>query len=111
MFCDIARILHHPAAINELDFGDCYDRMAHPPTSLALQRFGVPRNAVRVLLRALQVMQFCLRTGFGESTNMYGGSENNRLAGSGQGNGGAPPSFTALSTLVVNAYKRSGCGA
>ena len=41
-FCDIARIMHHPAGISELDFGDCYDRMAHPPTSLALQSFGVP---------------------------------------------------------------------
>ena len=63
------------------------------------------------MLKSLQIMQFCLQTGFGKSTQTYGGSEDNPLAGAGQGNGGAPPSFTALSTLVVNAYKRLGHGA
>ena len=85
--------------------------MAHPPTRLALQSSGVPVAAVKVLLRALQVMQFCLRTGFGEASGTYGGTERNGLAGSGQENGAAPPSFVALSTLVVNTYKRSGRGA
>ena len=53
-------------------------------------------------------MQFCVRTGFGESDRFYGGSEENPLAGYGQGNGAAPPAFSALSALIVNAYKRMG---
>ena len=56
-------------------------------------------------------MQFCLRTGFGESTQTYGGSEESPFAGLGQGNRVAPPSFAVLSALVVNAYKRMGHGA
>ena len=56
-------------------------------------------------------MQFCLRTGFREYGELYRGTEDNRLAGSGQENDAAPPSFTSLSTLVVNAYKQSGHGA
>ena len=86
-FCDMVRILHHPAGISELDFGDCYDRMAHPPTSLALQSFGVPRKAVKVLLQALQLMQFCLRTGFGESRELFEGTDEDSFNGSGQGSG------------------------
>ena len=56
-------------------------------------------------------MQFCLRTGFGESANTYGGTIDSPLAGSGQGNDGALPSFAALSGLIVNAYRRMGHGA
>ena len=110
-FAGVSKIMHHPASITSADFSDCYDRTAHPPLSLALQAFRTPKAAVKVMLKSLQIMQFCLRTGFGESTQTYGGSEDNPLAGAGQGNGGAPPSFTALSTLVVNAYKRLGHGA
>ena len=106
-----SKIIHDPASITSEDFSDCYNRTAHPPLSIALHDFGTPRSAVKVMLKLLQIMQFCLRTGFGESKQTYGGSEDNPLVGSGQGNGGAPPAFTALSTLVVNAYKRLGHGA
>ena len=64
-----------------------------------------------MMLKALQIMQFYLRTGFGESRMTYGGSEETPLFGLGQGNGAAPPSFLVLSALVVNAYKRKGHGA
>ncbi len=36
-FCDSSHILHHPVAHGECDFGNCYDRAAHLPTSIALQ--------------------------------------------------------------------------
>ena len=110
-FADISKTMHHPASMTAADFSDCYDRSAHPPQSIALQAFRMPRKAAILMLRALQVMQFCLRTGFGESTQTYGGSEDDPLAGLGQGNGAAPPSFAVLSALVVNAYKRMGHGA
>ena len=66
-FCDLSRIMRHPAAITEADLGECYDRMAHPPTSIAMQSWGVPKSACKVVLTALQLMQFCLKNGFGES--------------------------------------------
>ena len=59
----------------------------------------------------LRLMQFCLRTGFGESEEMFEGTEENPFGGSGQGNGWAPPGFGALSSIAVNAYKRAGGGA
>jgi hypothetical protein len=56
-------------------------------------------------------MTFFLQTGFGESTESFGGTLDNRLAGAGQGNGAAPALFSVLSMLMINAYKRMGNGA
>jgi len=110
-FSDSSRIMHHHCAIGSGDFDQCYDRTAHPPSNIALRAFGQPHAATSLLLTALQTMKFCLRTGFGESKQFYGGSEEDPVQGSGQGNGAAPSLFTALGTLVVNAYKRMGHGA
>ena len=79
--------------------------MGHGPTSLAMQSWGVPRNACRIVLKALRLMQFCLTAGFGEFKEMFGGTEENPFGGSGQGSGWAPPGFGAQSSIAVNAYK------
>ena len=39
-FCDGSRVLHHPGAMAEEDFGDCYDRVASSPCSLSMQVLG-----------------------------------------------------------------------
>lgn len=109
--CDGSKVLHHPMSLDEADFGDCFDRTAHGPKSIALQSWGIPVNAIRTLLTAIQTMRFCLRTGFGTSTETYGGSSDNPNAGSCQGSGSAGSAFSALSHLIVNAYKRMGHGA
>lgn len=110
-FCDSSRVLHHPTGLGECDFGDCYDRAAHPPTSIALQSWGIPKPAIRVLLNTMQTMQYVLKTGFGESTITYGGTIAAPNSGLGQGNGAASPGFLALSSLIVNAYCQQGHGA
>ena len=45
-FCDGSKVLHYPASLGESDFGDCYDRQAHPPTSIALQSWGIPAASI-----------------------------------------------------------------
>ena len=65
-FCDSSWSLHHPAGLGECDFGDRYDRAAHPPMSIALQSWGIPKSAIQVLLRTMQTMQYFLKTGFGK---------------------------------------------
>jgi hypothetical protein len=105
-FCDSSRVLHHPAGMVECDFGDCYDRTAHPPTSIALQSWGIPKLVIRVLLTSMQTMQYVLKTGFGESTESYGGTTQSLNSGLGQGRGASPPGFLALSSLIVNAYQQ-----
>jgi hypothetical protein len=111
MFCDESRTHHHPTCIGGNNFGDCYDRVAHPPASIALQSFGIPPPAIRVLLLAMQTMRLFLRKGYGESDQSYGGSTEDRTLGLGQGNAAAGPGFLAISSLIVNSYLREGHGA
>ncbi len=56
-------------------------------------------------------MRFYLRTGFGESKTSYGGTHEEQLAGYGQDNAAAGPGFTAMSSLIVNAYLHDSFGA
>jgi hypothetical protein len=111
MFCDESRIHHHPMRIGGNDFGDCYDRVAHPPASIALQSWGVPLPAIRVLLLAMQTMQFFPRMGCGKSSCSYSGSSEDRTLGLGQGNVAAGSGFLALRAQIVNTYNRYGHGA
>jgi hypothetical protein len=108
-FCDSSRSLHHPAGLGECDFGDCYDRAAHPLKSIAHQSWGITKPAIWALLRTMQTMQYFLKTGFSELTGSYGGTSTSPNSGLGQGSGAFPP--LASSSLIINAYRLMGHGA
>ncbi len=110
IYCDKSRTHHHPMIVLCNDFADCYDRVAFPVAEVALQSFGIPIEAVRVLLLAMQTMKYFLQTGFGESSQSYGGSMEDRMQGFGKGNAAAGPGFLAISVQIVNAYLRDGHG-
>ncbi len=103
-------MLHYSAGLAECDFGDCYNRAAHPPTGIALQCWGIPKPAIQVLLNTVQTMQYVLKTGFRMSTKRYGGTVDAPNSGLSQGSSTSPPGFPALSSLIVNAYRRLGHG-
>lgn len=109
-FCDCARVLHETAAITGNDFKTAFDSMAQPLASVALQAWGVSLMMVKVMLSVLQTMHFFLRTGFGDASTSYGGSEDDKMGGLGQGNGAAPPAFQAVVTLLLMAYINMGHG-
>ncbi len=46
MYCNESRTHHHPMIVLGNDFADCYDRVALPVASVALQSFGIPIEAV-----------------------------------------------------------------
>jgi len=108
---DVSKVLHHPASLGTCDLGVCYDQGAHGTSGISLRAWRQPVNAVRIVLNSFETMQFCLRTGFGESNDFFGDTEDNPIAGWGQGSGAAPAAFSCLSALMVNAYKRMGHGA
>jgi hypothetical protein len=110
MYCNESRTHHHPMCIGGNNFGDCYNRIAHPPVSIALQSWGVLHEAIGVLLLSMQTMRFFLCTGYGESSLSYGGSDVDRTLGLGQGNAAAGPGFLALSSQIVCAYVCDGHG-
>ena len=90
-FFGLSIIMRHPAAITEADLGECYDIMLHPPTSAAMQSWGVPKYTCKDMLTVLRLMQLFLRTGFGGSPQLSDGKENHPFVGSDQGSGWAFP--------------------
>ena len=90
--------------LGECDFGDCYDGAAHPPTIITLQSWGISTTTIQVLLLMMQVMQYCLKVGYGELDKSYRGMAEHPNSGLGQGCGASPPGF--LSVLIVNAYRQ-----
>ena len=108
LFCDMVRALHEMAGIPSVDLGNCYDAVAHPIASIALQAFQVPLATIVLSLSVLQTMTFFLRTGYGVSQTGYGGSADDPTFGLGQGNGMAPSGFSAVSSLMVGALERLG---
>ena len=110
LFCDIARSLHKTAAIESVDLANCYDAVAHPIVSIALQSFKVQKEMVKLMLLVLQITRWHLRTSFGQSKSSYGGTRSDPSMGLGQGNGAGPPAFTSQNTLMINGYKSLGHG-
>jgi hypothetical protein len=67
--------------------------------------------AIVAALVCLQMMNFFLRTGFGESKTFFGGSLYfPYMMGLGQGNRAAPLSWIQLSAVLVNVYKQLNLG-
>ncbi len=107
-FCDSSPSLHHPAGLGECDFRDCYDHAARPPSSIALQSWGILQSALCVILSSMRTMQYVLKTSFGKSSKSFGGTALSPNSGLGQGSGASPPAFMVFSSLIVNAYQQMG---
>ena len=75
LFCDFARALHRTAAIESIDFANCYDAVAHPIASIALQSFKVRKVMVAMMLSVLQTMKWYLKTAFGQSATAFCGNQ------------------------------------
>ena len=92
MFADVCRTQHRNFAVASVDLGQCYDAVNHAFCSIALQAFGVPLKAIRLILLTLQTMKFWLKTAFGVDDDPFGGTPLDPCYGLSQGAGSAPPS-------------------
>jgi hypothetical protein len=110
LFCNIVQALHRKAAIESVNFANCYDAVAHPIASIALQSFKVCKVMVTMMLSVLQMMKWYLKSAFGQSPTFFGGTPDDPLIGFGQGNGASPPGFLAVCTLLINVYWKKGHG-
>ena len=108
--CDTHRTLHIPYSVVSADLANCYDAVNHAVAALALLSFGVPHMAVKLVLTCLQSMYFWLRTAFGISGTPFHGTLIDPFFGISQGGGVAPPTFQAVSALMINSYKSFGHG-
>jgi hypothetical protein len=71
---------------------------------------GIPVSATQVFLTTMQVMQYFLKTVLEELSESYGGTTDHPNSGLEQGSWASPLGFLALSSLIVNAYRRMGHG-
>jgi hypothetical protein len=94
---DESQIHHHNACIADNDFGNCYDRIAHP-AAISVRSWGVPQLATNILLETMETMWLILCAGFGELKASYVGSHEERLTGYGQENATSGPGCTGLSS-------------
>ena len=111
LFFDQSNILHAMSAVSSNDAANCYDAVNHAAGSFALQAMHVPIQMIKCYLLCIQTMRFFLKTGFGLAETSYGGTKDKPYMGLTQGSGASPAAWTAISTLIVSAYKAKGHGA
>jgi len=89
-----------------MDLENCFDRMAHPISSLCSQRLGVSSTVAQCMINTLCTMKHHVRTAYGDSDWSYSGTPTRPLQGAVQGNGAASPIFVAISCTIL-AYLES----
>ncbi len=102
LFCDIAQALHKTAAIGSVALANCFDAVAHPIASIALQSFKVCKVMVANMLYVLKTMTWYIKTAFGQSKISFGGTALDPSMGLDQGNDAATPGFLAVCALMIN---------
>ena len=70
LVCDLSRQRRQKMDSISSDAGNCYDRIHHAIMALVFLSLGVPSGAITSMLCSIQLMQFFLRTGWGESESL-----------------------------------------
>jgi len=102
LILDNSRITKTPMLIISTDAANCYDRMLHKYISFVCIKWGLAVQVMIALLQPLQKATHHTRTAFGDSYAKFTGDN---LQGAGQGNTGAAPFWTAISTPVIELMK------
>ena len=106
-------ILHQsclPFCLISADATNCYDydRINCAVMSLLFFIVRVKTGAIDAMLQSIQLIKFCLRTGWGKFTTFMGGNLVRILHGLCQGNGAALARWLVLSSVLVTIYKSLG---
>ena len=92
------------------DAKSCYDRIVHSFATLALRRWGVPKQVAITMFDVVSSMVHLVQWGFGESTQSYSHPINDPFQGVGQGNGAGPAIWTAVSAPLLEFLESRGRG-
>ena len=116
LLLDISRMRRWAMAYLPFDASQCYDRMNHNVTSLAMRATGFPDPPIHSMFKGLQQAEHCVATAYGVSRQRYGGKHRTvqgllALMGIGQGNGCGPAAFVMLSTILIRIMAGLGFGA
>ena len=111
LFFDVVRQFKLSAGLSSVDAVNCYDSVARAIAALTFRAFGVPKEAVQVMLKTIEEMKYCLRTAYSDSKRFRGSNIRIKFQGLCQGNGAAPAGWAVVSIVILGAHKRKGHGA
>ena len=106
LFYDIVQQSQVATGLSSVDKANYYDSIAHTIASLVFQSFGVPKEAVKSMLTAIEEMKYFLRIACGNSKNFAWSTTELKFQGSCQGNGAAPARRTVFSIVILDSHKR-----
>ena len=97
------------------DAKGCYDRILFVVAYLTMRHMGIPHDACVFSISCLMNMKYYVRTGYGKSTNSYGGDDTlnkwgYRLHGIGQGSGDGPALWAGISSPLFDILRDQGFG-
>jgi hypothetical protein len=92
------------------DAKSCYDRMAHAPTTLSMQRLGVPTGPIASLFSVLHKSIHRIWTAYGNSEVQFTSTPEDLIQGIGQGNICGPMGWVALSGPIMEMLHTLGFG-
>jgi hypothetical protein len=92
------------------DAKSCFDRIVHWVARVALMRFGIPWEAVKLMFDTLAMATHRVRTGFGDSTTTFRPTSALPFQGCGQGNGAGPAMWVAISSILIDMMDEEGFG-
>jgi hypothetical protein len=107
---DIMRQTRRAMGMAGTDAKSCYDRMAHTPTSLSMQKLEVPKGPIASLFGVLQQSIHRIRTAYGDSDVQSTSTPEDPIQGIGQGNGCGPAGWVALSGPLMEMLRTLGFG-
>lgn len=99
---DLNRFQKSSLVVCSTDLLSCYDRIVHTAASLAMQRYGITKEAMSSMFSTIQRCRHKVRTGLGTSEKSYGGLTpgEDPLMGVGQGNGAGPAIWSIISCVL-----------
>jgi len=105
LYLDNVRSTTTPTVILSTDAANCYDRMVHKYIAMMCSKWGLEKQVLKALLQPLQEARHFTRTSYGDSTTSFTGKN---FQGAGQGNTGAAPYWTCVSTSMIELMKEAG---
>ncbi|KAI2493732.1 hypothetical protein MHU86_20802 [Fragilaria crotonensis] len=103
---DLCRVLKVNYARFDNDASACFDRIIVALGMMAARRCGMPVEAVRTHAKALELMQYMVKTIYGVSEESYKGTALEPLFGTGQGSGASPAVWLSLVVILLNTLER-----
>jgi len=103
-----SNLMRKPMVVISTDAANCYDRVVHKYVAFVCRKWGIQTSVIKALLQPLQQAKHYTRTAYGDSDSHFTGIN---LQGVGQGNTGAAPFWTCVSTSMIEILKDCGYNA